>query len=69
MVTYNQPLVGLFLIFFSHGRRSRLSEDADGSEDGEGGSAADEDTPGDLGVGAGGILSAGTVGTEGNVVG
>lgn len=65
---YDHLLVGCLLPLLVHGVRSRLSEHADETEDADTGAEASNDTPEDAGVGARGILSTGTVGTESDPV-
>lgn len=67
--TYAKVLVGLLLVLLGHSVRSGLGSHADGGEDGDGSANTESDTPGDAGVGAGRVGSAGSMGTKGNPVG
>lgn len=65
---YLEELVGRLLVFLGHGGGLRLGKGADDAEDGEAGTEAHDDAPGDAGVGAGRVDSAGAMGTEGDPV-
>ena len=69
VVTYEKEFVGLFLVLLGHGVRSGLGRHADGSEDGNRSADTESDAPGDAGVGARRVGSAGSMGTKGNPVG
>lgn len=66
--TYNKKLVRRLLVLLGHGVRSGLGEESDEAEESEAGSEANSHTPGDAGVGTGGVDGTGAVGSKGNPV-
>jgi hypothetical protein len=65
----DEKLVGSLLPLLVHGVRTRLGHEADEAEEGQAGSQAGEDAPGDARARAGRVGGTGTVRTKGDPVG
>ena len=66
--SYLEHLVGSLLPLLGHGVRRGLGGKTDGTEETDGDTHASHDHPEDTGTGAGGVDSAGAVGTESDPV-